>query len=56
MGTHIRRAYVIYILSRSVDKTVLHRDRPAIIEHVKALARLSSAKRKAVLTLIADVG
>ena len=36
METHIRRAYVIYILSRSVDKTVLHRDRPAIIVHVKA--------------------
>ena len=31
-------------------------DRPAIIEHVKALARLSSAKRAAVLTLIADDG
>ena len=31
-------------------------ERPAIIEHVKALARLSSAKRTAVLTLVADDG
>ena len=31
-------------------------ERPAIIEYVKALARLSSAKRAAVLTLIVDDG
>ena len=31
-------------------------ERPALIEHVKALARLSSAKRAAVLTRVADDG
>ena len=36
--------------------TLSETERPAIIEHVKALARLSSAKRAAVLTLVADDG
>ena len=37
-------------------KALPEAERPAIIEHVKALARLSSAKRTAVLTLAADDG
>ena len=36
--------------------TIPEAERPAIVEHLKALARLSSAKRTAVLTLAADDG
>ena len=31
-------------------------ERPALVEHVKALARLSAAKRAAAVTLVADDG